>query len=133
MLKLRHQVKAGFLGTAIALFGVPAIAQMGSPTFYDGYWPDGNGDYPIRQEYVGNWQVVDSDPEGLNCRGNIPPGGGSETIVAKFYEGDFIQAVSRGRGIYEIEELDGKPWLRVRLSDGGECWIRANELYIEPR
>lgn len=120
------------LAVAIALSGLPAIAQTDRPNFYDGRWPDGQGNYPIREEYVGQWEVVDPDPNGLNCRGNILPYEGSEEVVRKLYQGDRIQAVQRGRGIYELVEQDGKTWLRVQVSGGGECWVRANEIFVKP-
>lgn len=93
--------------------------------------PNEEGNYlPTTQpHYV--WVVVDPDANGLNCRANIPPGGGSDRIVTRFFEGEIIRAVQRIRGVQELVLQGGKTWLRVRFEDR-ECWVRAHEDYIQP-
>lgn len=133
MFKL-NPIKALALAFIVGVSSAPAIAQEEVPTFYDGSWPDANGDYPIRREYQQLWQVVDRDPDGLNCRGFLPPSESSEEVVTTFTEGDVITAYPRSRGIYEIiDDEEGQPWLMVDLADeAGSCWIRANSEYIVP-
>ncbi|NJK39551.1 MAG: hypothetical protein HC835_19075 [Oscillatoriales cyanobacterium RM2_1_1] len=113
----------------------PSIAQE-APDFHSGPWPDRSGDYPIRQTYHGMWQVMDTDPQGLNCRGNIPPGQGSAQVIAQFPQDTLLNAVKRERGVFELEkDQRGFPWLRVRLyeKDGkAECWVRANSQFVVP-
>lgn len=126
----------GFAVVLLLLLTAPGIAQE-PPDFYSGSWPDRNGDYPIRRQYHGTWKVVDPDPNGLNCRGNMLPGGGSEKIVTTFPTGTLINLVKRERGVFEIENsFQGEPWLRVRLfttpERWGECWVRANRRYVMP-
>ncbi|MEB3281836.1 MAG: hypothetical protein VKK42_23225 [Lyngbya sp.] len=122
----------------ILILGMKPVFAQEAPDFYQGLWPDSRGNYPIRQQYHGTWQVVDPDPKGLNCRGNIPPFGGSDKIIAVFPTGTLINAVRRERGVFELgeESSQNQPWLRVRLfeREGRQesCWVRANQRYIIP-
>lgn len=120
------------VGAVIVFLNLPLLAQE-SPNFYTGEWPNASGDYPIRQEYSGSWRVVDLDTNGLNCRKNIPPGGGSEEVAERFPPNTLITLVKRQRGVFEIEtDQQGKPWLRVQLPNGLDCWVRANQQYVVP-
>lgn len=126
----------GFAVVLLLLLTAPGIAQE-PPDFYSGSWPDRNGDYPIRRQYHGTWKVVDPDPNGLNCRGNIPPFARSRDIVTTFPTGTLINLVKRDRGVFEIGDSPrGEPWLRVRLLTPEDivptCWVRANRRYVMP-
>lgn len=119
------------------ILGVQPVFAQEPPDFYRGSWPDSRGNYLIREQYHGTWQVVDPDPKGLNCRGNIPPFGGSDNIIATFPTGTLINAIPRERGAFELgeESSQNRPWLRVRLFERGgrqECWVRANQRYVIP-
>ncbi|MEA5521292.1 hypothetical protein [Limnoraphis robusta] len=119
------------------MLGIKPVFAQEAPDFYQGNWPDSQGNYPIRQQYHGSWQVVDRDPKGLNCRANIPPYAGSKEIRAIFPTGTLINAVRRDRGVFELgeESSQNQPWLRVQLfgQEGRqECWVRANKNYIIP-
>jgi len=104
--------------------------------FYNGSWPDNQGNYPIREQYHGTWQVVDTDPNGLSCRSFRSPDRGSEKIITRFPNGTLINTFPRGRGLFEIENNSvSEPWLLVRLfgrEEGQECWVRANQKYVIP-
>ena len=127
-----------FLSVCLSfLFGMKLVLAQVAPDFYTGSWPDNQGNYPIREEYHGAWQVVDPDPSGLNCRGNIPSYQGSQDIIATFPTGTVINAVPRERGVVEIsDEPQDQPWLRVQLFQPKalpkSCWVRANQQYIMP-
>ncbi|MCG5060460.1 MAG: hypothetical protein KA714_21405 [Limnoraphis sp. WC205] len=119
------------------MLGIKPVFAQEAPNFYQGSWPDSKGNYPIRQQYHGSWQVVDRDPKGLNCRRYIPPGEGSKEIRAIFPTGTLINAVRRERGVSELgeESSQNQPWLRVQLFEQEgrqECWVRANKNYIIP-
>ncbi|MGF1492595.1 MAG: hypothetical protein ACFBSC_09110 [Microcoleaceae cyanobacterium] len=117
----------------LGLFQTPSVAQ-GSSEFYSGRWPDRNGDYPIREVFHPTWQVVDTDPRGLNCRDGIPSVTQQRNVVAQFPENTLLNTV-RGAEVELIEDYRGLPWLRVQLygsDDPSFCWVRANEQFIVP-
>lgn len=118
--------------TLVLILANAVVTAQEEPKYYSGAWPNSAGDYPIRRQYQGTWRVVDPDPQGLNCRNNIPPYAGSEKIVARFLKGTEITLIQRGRGAFEIgEDKEGLPWLAVRLGNN-ICWVRANQQYVVP-
>jgi len=130
--RVKQLIAIVIVGVAIAFFSLPAMAQQ-APDFYEGNWPDFNGDYPLRQEYQSTWQVVDSDPQGLNCRDKIPTFSNEGKVEVSFSEGTILKAVERERGAIEIvSDLGDKPWLGVELPDDKTCWVRANQQYVVP-
>jgi hypothetical protein len=122
-----NRSKVFLIAFTLTLLGVPAMAQS-LPT------PDRNGDYmPKEAASQELWMAVDSDPKGLNCRGNIPPYKGSEQVLTTFKKDQTFTAVAPVRGIERIALDDkGKPWLRVQLNDNKECWVRANRRLVSP-
>jgi hypothetical protein len=130
--RVKQLIAIVIVGVAIAFFSWPAMAQQ-APDFYEGNWPNASGDYPLRQEYQSTWQVVDSDPQGLNCRDQIPTFTNEGKVEVSFSEGTILKAVERERGVVEIvSDLGDKPWLGVELPDDKSCWVRANQQYVVP-
>ncbi len=122
-----NRSKAFLMTFTLTLLAVPAMAQS-LPQ------PDRNGDYMPKEGASHElWMSVDSDPKGLNCRGNIPPFEGSQQVLASFKKDQTFTAVAPVRGIERIALDDkGKPWLRVQLNDNKECWVRANSRFLSP-
>lgn len=115
------------------------------------------GDYPIpvakaRGNRQVNWVVVDSDPQGLNCRmaqrfrsisvdGLDAPAELFEKnkhnvsqwpVVAVFRRGQRLQAVTgNNANQIVITDTQGKPWLPV-LAGNRNCFVRANSRFIKP-
>jgi len=136
-------VLAGTIGISTSAIAIPV--------------PNQQGDYPIpalRQRggrHV-NWQVVDPDPQGLNCRmakqfqGFSVDGANAPqelfqrnrhtisqwAVVTKFNRGQRLRAVT-GNLANQIMLVDrqGKPWLPVN-SPKGDCFVRANSRFIQP-
>jgi len=115
---------------------------------------DGTGDYSTRSSHL-SWQVVDPDPNGLNCRmgeygeleifegapptpdsdprevvldiGNWPP-------VATLQTGQQFKTRLNLGGWFNVYDLNNKPWMFVNESDGGTagCFVRANDQRVRP-
>lgn len=148
---MQKKLAAITLSLTCALLGLDATLALAIPT------PNQQGDYPIpslRQRggrHV-NWQIVDSDPRGLNCRmarqfqgisvdGSDAPADLSARnkhnisqwpVVFAFKRGQRVQAVT-GNWANQIMLTDqqGKPWLPVYTSKGN-CFVRANSNFIKP-
>ncbi len=72
------------------------------------------------------WRVVDRDPRGLNCRRGP---GTSNAIVTRLRLMTLLTPVTP----YRLEvDKDGDPWMEVRLSNGGSCFVSANSGYVMP-
>lgn len=113
-----------------------------------------NGDYvgSTTDGYM-KWQVVDPDPNGLNCRmaNEFQPAvlDGADTpavlyennrhdvgrwpVVFSFQTGETLEAVIGNARFNQIMVLDrqGKPWLGVSTYKG-DCFVRANQRYVQP-
>ncbi|BAS58103.1 MULTISPECIES: hypothetical protein [Leptolyngbya] len=123
--------------------------------------PNQNGDYTNTRKGQGhiNWQVVDPDPAGLNCRMakqfqgfaldamNTPdelmsrdytPNVSSWEVIHQFPPGEKLWAITGNVTTQHIQFDDrGKPWLGVRVPyQGGneiiDCFVRANRRFIKP-
>ncbi len=108
------------------------------------------GDYQGRAADWMLWQVVDSDPGGLNCRasrpfvtgewvraayeGQLSDAIGSFPVVRRFVRGTvlFINPVPSGLSLWYDER--NRPWLRIKLSNENDslCFVRANNRYVVP-
>jgi hypothetical protein len=109
-----------------------------------GDYVKGGPAYPI-------WQVVDSDPAGLNCRTidptgpvfldrndiDIPPQPDISkwAILKTFKPGEKLIGSSGNRVLapIQIDDNRGKSWIVLRL-DGkqGDCLVRANSQFVRP-
>ncbi|MBK4731546.1 hypothetical protein JJD41_16980 [Oxynema sp. CENA135] len=97
---------------------------------------DENGDYysaGTGPRLAYEWQVVDPDPNGLNCRYyNRRRGPNGRDIYeypvgTTFQEGELIKSA--------MIQLDnrGLPWLWIGTSATTEiCYVRANSRYVQP-
>jgi hypothetical protein len=100
------------------------------------------------QRVYPRWQVVDTDPEGLNCRALDSTGGplnldlpldqrdiSSWPVTKTFPTGAEMSGVS-GRDGYspiQIEDNQGKSWIAINQDNrGGQCLVRANSQYVRP-
>lgn len=106
---------------------------------------DSNGDYIGTDHRF--WTVVDSDPNGLNCRWSednpemwYSPGAtfpnkniANWPIVRRFDYGTVLTANQTPAGLVFFEDDRGLPWLKVSLGDRDRiCLVRANRRYIVP-
>ncbi|HEY9663397.1 MAG TPA: hypothetical protein V6C65_33540 [Allocoleopsis sp.] len=106
---------------------------------------DANGDYG-RTDYQ-MWQVVDSDPGGLNCRWSttMPPDWyspstqfpnrnfGQWQMVRQFSTGTTLTANLAPAGFAILYDEQQKPWLKVSIGEDEQiCLVRANANYVQP-
>lgn len=146
---MKGQVLA--IGIALASSIAMSTSAFGLPT------PNQQGDYPIppprnRGDRQVNWQVVDADPKGLNCRMAKQFQGvrmdsldtpdelyqrnrydvSQWPVVTRFRRGQRIQAVT-GNLANQIVVVDrrGKMWLPIHTGKG-DCLVRANSRFIRP-
>ncbi|MBD2097491.1 hypothetical protein H6F90_20550 [Trichocoleus sp. FACHB-591] len=139
------------LSLTCALIGLGTNFALAIPT------TNQQGDYPApppgqRGGRQVNWQVVDSDPKGLNCRMarqfqgisvdsiDAPPDLSARNkhnisqwpVVFAFKRGQRLRAET-GNWDNQIMLTDrqGKPWLPVSTSKGN-CFVRANSNFIRP-
>jgi hypothetical protein len=98
------------------------------------------------QRVYPRWQVVDTDPEGLNCRALNSTSGSLNLdlpldqrdisnwpVTKTFPTGAEMSGVS-GRDGYspiQIEDNQGKSWIAID-NRGGQCLVRANSQYVRP-
>lgn len=111
-------------------------------------------------DYVGStsmgymkWEVVDSDPRGLNCRMkqefqpvildsmDLPDGLLKDytadilswNVVFSFSPGERLNAVIGNGRFNQIMRMDkqGRPWLGIRTWKG-DCFVRANSRFVRP-
>ena len=108
---------------------------------------DKNGDFVIRGYPY--WEVVDTDPAGLNGRLSMDhsyewfsPGCEYRKrniyewpVVRRFKKGTLLLADLSPAGFCTSFDDRGKPWIRVSIDSefgGIICYVRANEKYIKP-
>lgn len=104
------------------------------------------GDYVGKSNHL-DWQVVDPDPNGLNCRMGDraidevwSPAAGALDINSWPVKGtlklnqQFQAGVSPG-GFVITFDAQQNPWIYVESSEGegtSDCFVRANEKFIQP-
>ena len=136
------------LGSSIANANpqLPVIKLPNLKTDSEGNYQNGSA----RGWYV--WQVVDSDPNGVNCRATsifldgswqaismtsrIPTNIQNFPVVQKFPKGTALVANTAPAGFSTWEDNKKKLWLRVSLpsqkSINSMCFVRANSKFIVP-
>jgi hypothetical protein len=98
------------------------------------------------QRVYPRWQVVDADPQGLNCRAIDSTGGALNldlplnqrdisnwAVIKTFPTGTEMRGV-HGRDGYspiQIEDNQGKSWIAID-DRGGQCLVRASSKYVRP-
>ena len=141
------------LGSSIANANpqLPVIKLPNLKTDSEGNYQNGSA----RGWYV--WQVVDSDPNGVNCRATsifldgswqlismisriptdpFPTDIQNFPVVQKFPKGTALVAITSPAGFSTWEDNEKKLWLRVSLpsqkSINSMCFVRANSKFIVP-
>lgn len=141
------------LGSSIANANpqLPVIKLPNLKTDSEGNYQNGSA----RGWYV--WQVVDSDPNGVNCRATsifldgswqlismisriptdpFPTDIQNFPVVQKFPKGTALVAITSPAGFSTWEDNKKKLWLRVSLpsqkSINSMCFVRANSKFIVP-
>ncbi|MCT7963480.1 hypothetical protein NG799_03245 [Laspinema sp. D1] len=105
------------------------------------------GDYTGKSDHI-YWQVVDPDPNGLNCRMGDrtidqvwnPSAGaldiGTWSVTGTLPPDSTFQAALSPGGFVLTFDANNQPWMFVESSNGPEqtsnCFIRANSKYITP-
>jgi hypothetical protein len=109
--------------------------------------PDEVGDYIGNSNHV-YWQVVDPDPQGLNCRmgeqsieeiwnpdnPGFPPIGSWPAVTTLQENEVFEGKLSYGGFIFTFAD-NRDPWIFIKnKSDGtpANCFVRANHLFVQP-
>ena len=131
-----NTVKTTLLTTAAMTF---ALLQTGSaialPT------PNEDGDYSGRSRHT-TWQVVDVDPNGLNCRmegsfqdilddryNGVDPNIIDMPVVATLEYGKILEAGTTPAGNVLLGDDRGLPWV---YASEPKCFVRANSSFISP-
>jgi hypothetical protein len=91
------------------------------------------------------WQVVDADPKGLNCRANAAfsanmdvshPDVSQWPVLKTFKPGAKLPGVGGNNGNVPIsvEDNRGKPWIVISTTNNekGNCLVRANSQFVRP-
>jgi hypothetical protein len=111
---------------------------------------DLNGDYVPGfrgRTHYSQWQVVDPDPNGLNCRSTDPTGGPLKLdnlalnqidipqwpVLKTFKPGTKLEALPRNSGdlTAQINDQRGNSWIAIRTNNqGGSCLVRANIKFV---
>jgi hypothetical protein len=100
------------------------------------------------QRVYPRWQVVDTDPQGLNCRALDSKGGALNVdlplnqrdianwpVVKTFPLGAELRGVNGRKGNLpvQIEDNQGKSWIAISPDNrGAQCVVRANSKYVRP-
>lgn len=129
------------LGLVFLLGITPVWAAQSFPE------PNAQGNYVSLSSHV-YWQVVDPDPNGLNCRmGNAsieeiwnPDNPGFPTIsnwpvVATFKPNEIFRAQLSYSGFVVTRDSQFLPWIFVKKKLDGtpaNCFVRANSALIKP-
>ncbi|MBD1910907.1 MULTISPECIES: hypothetical protein [unclassified Leptolyngbya] len=109
--------------------------------------PNANGDYTARTSHS-SWQVVDPDPNGLNCRwsSQMPAEWYAPDarlprrdvvnwgVVRRFATGTVLTANTTPAGFATMTDSRGLPWLKVSIGNNDQiCLVRANSRFVRPR
>ena len=95
------------------------------------------------------WKVVDSDPNGLNCRMGAHsieeienPGSkvdlniGSWPVVGTLKQGQKFEIYLGPSGLGVLYDRQNQPWFFVENSEGidgpGNCFVRAHSSFVQP-
>jgi hypothetical protein len=129
------------LGLILGLANSPVLAANSLPQ------PNDMGDYSGNLNHL-YWQVVDPDPEGLNCRmGQFSirevwsldnsgyPEIGSWPVVTTLEKDDIFQAQRTYAGFVVTFDQNLNPWIFIKnKSDGtpANCFVRANTAFVQP-
>jgi hypothetical protein len=109
--------------------------------------PNEQGDYQRTSHRY--WQVVDSDPNGLNCRMSSysireieDPGSKIDLdidnwpVVGNFKKGQKFEIYLGPSGSGVLYDEQNQPWFFVEKTDGGgapsNCFVRAHSSLIKP-
>lgn len=118
----------------------PAVTQASEPVT-----PDANGNYGRTDHRT--WQVVDPDPNGLNCRWHAAMPAdwyapdtqfpnrefGQWQVVRQFSSGSILTANLAPAGFATLYDQQQQPWLKVEIGENDTiCLVRANAAYIQP-
>ncbi|MBP0005763.1 MAG: hypothetical protein J7642_18940 [Cyanobacteria bacterium SBC] len=110
--------------------------------------PDENGNYSGRSCHQ-SWEVVDPDPNGLNCRSTDTsvaeiyesslknlPAISTWDIVGTFATGETFKAGLSPAGFNSIYDQNDNPWLFVDRGNNPDspsrCLVRANASFVKP-
>lgn len=110
--------------------------------------PDAQGNFSGARAIIqSHWFVTDNDPNGLNGRlSNEWPANWDAVnadwpdtamvrawqVVDRFKRGEVLSSAWGNRGAIMVFDAAKKPWLLVRRSNGGVCFVRANQGFISP-
>ncbi|MDY7024518.1 MAG: hypothetical protein SWJ54_24740 [Cyanobacteriota bacterium] len=132
----------------ILVFGL-ILFSVSSPVFAENSLPqpDEMGDYRSQINHL-YWQVVDPDPNGLNCRmgessiqevWNIDspryPEIGTWSVVTTLQTNEVFKAELTYGGFLATFDQNFNPWIFVEeKSDGtpANCFVRANNNFVQP-
>ena len=96
---------------------------------------DENGDYYIEGErgpLPYEWEVVDPDPNGLNCRLADRHSAQGQDYY-NFPVGDTFKQGELIRGPLIALDDRGRPWVWIGTSMSRyHCWVRANSQFVRP-
>ena len=145
-------VMTSLIGTAVISahnpFVIAEVAPEASPITQLSRLPqaNNNGDYARFQHRT--WTVVDTDPNGLNCRMNnrsyqelIDPRNSISldirnwSVVGTLKQGEQFQIKLGPAGMGAVYDTQQKPWVFVETTNKNtvkQCFVRANEIFIEP-
>lgn len=130
----------------LALLGILSTASVAIAQTAPLPRPNANGDYLTRTSHQ-YWQVVDSDPAGLNCRwsSRMPSNWYAPDavlprmnvlnwdVVRRFAPGTTLTANTTPAGFATMMDSRGLPWLKVSIGDNDQiCLVRANSRFIRP-
>lgn len=145
---LRHQ------SIKVLVLAVSGLISLGNPPASATPVPNHQGDY-IGSTTLGykTWEVVDTDPHGLNCRMmqevqpmildamDLPLALEQDyqqdivnwNVVFSFKQGARLNAVIGNGRFNQIMRMDdrGRPWLGIRTGKG-DCFVRANSRFVRP-
>ena len=109
--------------------------------------PNEKGDYVSKSDHL-YWQVVDPDPNGLNCRmGEAPieaiwspdnpgfPAIGSWPAVTTLKPDEVFKAQLSYSGFVATFDQELQPWIFIKKKQDGtpaNCFVRANQTLIKP-
>jgi hypothetical protein len=136
---MKQKINTSLITSCLFLFGFGGNFVSAQPS------TNPKGDYQIKYE---QWEVVDPDPQGLNCRA-LPAvvenpsdavwSSGLDDIskwvvVERFRKGKRLTAAIGRLGDQRvIIDNQGNPWLYVnRRNSQKGCVVRANNRFIKP-